>query len=79
MNGQELPDETFVSDLATKFNRFGIIYHLPSMKLAYIHDYYKSINKQKWVLERNSVRHKYYTVRKIGSRLEKVTRNVILL
>jgi predicted CDP-diglyceride synthetase/phosphatidate cytidylyltransferase len=47
INGQELPDQKFVTDLVTNFNRFGIIYHLPLMKLSHVHDYYKSIKKYK--------------------------------
>ena len=47
INGQELPDQKFVTDLVTKFNRFGIIYHLPPIKLSHILDYYKSINQYK--------------------------------
>ena len=47
INGQELPDQKFVTDLVTEFNRFGIIYHLPLIKLSHILDYYKSINQYK--------------------------------
>ena len=47
INGQELPDQKFVTDLVTNFNRFGIIYHLPLMKRSHIHNYYKSINQYK--------------------------------
>jgi hypothetical protein len=36
INGQELPDQKFVTDLVTNFNRFGIIYHLPLMKLSHV-------------------------------------------
>ena len=54
-NGQELPDQKFVTDLVTKFNRFGIIYHLPQMKVSHVHDYFKSVNQYKWVREKNYV------------------------
>ena len=50
INGQKLPDQKFVTDLVTNFNRFGIVLHLPIMKFSHIHDYYKSINQYKWVL-----------------------------
>ena len=43
--GVELPNPKFVTDLATKFNRFGIIYHLPPMKLSYVHKYNKLMNQ----------------------------------
>ena len=54
-NGQELPDQKFVTDLVTNFNRFGIIYHLPQMKVSHVHDYFKSVNQYKWVKEKNKV------------------------
>ena len=41
--GVELPNPKFVTDVVTKFNRFGIIYHLPSMKLSQVHEYNKLI------------------------------------
>ena len=47
INGQKLPNQKFVTDLVTNFNRFGIIYHLPLMKRSHIHNYYKSINQYK--------------------------------
>ena len=50
INGQKLPDQKFVTDLVTNFNRFGIVLHLPIIKFSHIHDYYKSINQYKWVL-----------------------------
>ena len=50
INGQKLPDQKFVTDLVTNFNRFGIVLHLPIMKFSHIHDYFKSINQYKWVL-----------------------------
>ena len=49
INGQRLPNQKFVTDLVTNFNRFGIIFHLPAMKFYHIHDYYKSIKQYKWV------------------------------
>ena len=53
INGQELPDQTFVTDLVNNFNRFGIIFHLPAMKFSHIHDYYKSMKQYKWVKEKS--------------------------
>ena len=44
--GIDLPDPKFVTDLANTFNRFGIIYHIPSVEPGYVHDY-KSIEKYK--------------------------------
>ena len=41
--GVELPNPKFVTDVVAKFNRFGIIYHLPSMKLSQVHEYNKLI------------------------------------
>ena len=49
INGQNLPDQKFVTDLKTNFNRLGIIHHLPMMKRSHILDYYKSFNQYKWV------------------------------
>ena len=47
--GVELPNPKFVTDVVTKFNRFGIIYHLPSMKLSQVHEYNKLIPQFMWV------------------------------
>ena len=55
INSQELPDQKFVTDLVTNFNRFGIIFHLPVMKFSDIHDYYKSIKQYKWVVKEKTL------------------------
>ena len=47
IDGQKLPDQKFITDLVSNFNRFGIIYHLPPMKLSHVHEYYKTIKKYK--------------------------------
>ena len=41
--GVELPNPTFVTDVVTEFNRVGVIFHLPSMKLSQVHEYNKLI------------------------------------
>ena len=48
--GVELPNPKFVTDVVTKFNRFGIIYHLPLMKVSRVHEYNKLIPQFMWVL-----------------------------
>ena len=43
-----LPDPNFVADIATNFNRLGIIYHLPLMAKSDVWRYYKTISKFRW-------------------------------
>ena len=51
INGFDLPDPKFVTDLVNNFNRFGIIYHLPFVEIFKIHEYSKTIREYKWVMK----------------------------
>ena len=41
----QLTNSNFVADIATHFNRLGIIYHLPSMTRSDVFRYHKTISK----------------------------------